>query len=190
MLSVVIATHDNERALLATLAVLVPGAAVGLVREVIVAHAGSDDAITQIADVAGCRLMTSQAPRGARLKLAADAARSAWLLFLQPGLMPDVSWIEETRRFIEQAEISGRAGASAAVFRPSSGVSITMEAIGLLRRALGARPDQGLLIAKRLYAELAGHDARAKNPERDLVRRLGRRRVALLQCATSLVGRE
>lgn len=39
MLSVVIATHDSERALLPTLAALVAGAAAGVVREVIVADA-------------------------------------------------------------------------------------------------------------------------------------------------------
>src|SRR5262249_56220676 len=41
MLSVVIATHDSECALLPTLAALVPGAAAGIVREVIVADAAS-----------------------------------------------------------------------------------------------------------------------------------------------------
>jgi len=53
----------------------------------------------------------------------------------------------------------------------------------LLLAALGARPDanHGLVIAKALYGALGGHrDVDA--PERELVRRLGRRRIALLQC--------
>ena len=82
VLSVVIATHDSERPLLPTLAALVPGAAAGAVREVIVADAGSRDATAEIADVAGCRLLVSDRPRGARLKAAAATARSGWLLFL------------------------------------------------------------------------------------------------------------
>jgi glycosyltransferase involved in cell wall biosynthesis len=53
MLSVVIATHNSERALLPTLAALVSGAAAGIVREVIVADAGSRDATAAIADGAG-----------------------------------------------------------------------------------------------------------------------------------------
>src|SRR5262245_45634577 len=65
MLSVVIATHDSERALLPTLAALVAGAAAGVVREVIVADAGSRDATAAIADGAGCRLLTSAQTRGA-----------------------------------------------------------------------------------------------------------------------------
>src|SRR5207244_2986253 len=57
MLSVVIATHNSERSLLPTLAALVQGAAAGIVREVIVADAGSRDATAAIADGAGCRLL-------------------------------------------------------------------------------------------------------------------------------------
>ena len=107
MLSVVIATHDSERALLPTLAALVAGAAAGVVREVIVADAGSRDATAAIADGAGCRVLTSSARCGARLKAAADAARAPWLMFLQPGIVPDATWIDEARRFVEEAELRG-----------------------------------------------------------------------------------
>jgi hypothetical protein len=182
MLSVVIATQDDERALLSTLAALVPGAAAGVVREVILAHTAANDATAQIADIAGCRLMTLQGPRGERLRQAAAAARSAWLLFLKPGLVPDATWIDEARRFIEQDE-TGAVNMSAAVFRPGVARSITAETLMLLRLALGARPHEALLIAKNLYAGLSGHHPDASDPERHLVRRLGRRRVALLRCA-------
>jgi hypothetical protein len=185
MLSVVIATHEDERGLLRTLAALVPGAAAGLVREVIVA-AGEHAASAQIADVAGCRLITTQASRGARLKLAAEAARADWLMFLQPGLVPDATWIDETRRFIEQAELERRMVRLAAVFRPRVTESIASEAAALLRRALGARPHQGLLIARTLYGQVGGHRDQ-REPERDLVRRLGRRQTLLLACGATLV---
>jgi Glycosyl transferase family 2 len=183
MLSVVIATHDSERALLPTLAALVAGAAAGVVREVIVADAGSRDATAAIADGAGCRVLTSAQPRGARLKAAAATARAPWLLFLAPGSVPDATWIEETRRFIEQAELRGCATTRAAAFRPGSATlrPALVEAFALLWAAL-ARPhaSQGLLIARRLYDALGGHGDGAE-PERDLGRRLGRRLV-LLRC--------
>ena len=70
MLSVVIATENAERTLVPTLAALVPGAMAGLVREVIVADAGSSDATAIIADAAGCRIDVTQAPRGERLRQA------------------------------------------------------------------------------------------------------------------------
>jgi glycosyltransferase involved in cell wall biosynthesis len=184
MLSVVIATHDSERALLPTLAALVAGAAAGVVREVIVADAGSRDATAAIADGAGCRVLTSAQTRGARLKAAAATARAPWLLFLAPGTVPDATWIEETRRFIEQADLRGCATTRAAAFRPGSAAfrPALVEALALLWAALGARPDasQGLLIARSLYDALGGHRDGAE-PERDLARRLGRRRVVLLR---------
>jgi glycosyltransferase involved in cell wall biosynthesis len=184
MLSVVIATHDSERALLPTLAALVAGAAAGVVREVIVADADSRDATAAIADGAGCRVLTSAQARGARLKAAAATARAPWLLFLAPGTVPDVTWIEDTRRFIEQAELLGCAATRAAAFRPGSATfrPALVEALALLWAVLGARPGagQGLLIARSLYDALGGHRDVAE-PERDLGRRLGRRRVMLLR---------
>src|ERR1700751_5409492 len=159
MLSVVIATHNSERALLPTLAALVQGAAGGIVREVIVADAGSRDATAVIADGAGCRLLVSAQGRGARLKAAADAARASWLLFLRPGVVLDATWVDETRRFVEQAELRGFAGTHAAVFRASAFRPGLLEALALLGTALGAQPDasQGLVIAKARYAALGGH---------------------------------
>src|SRR5690242_14651291 len=85
MFSIILATHDSERALVPTLAALVPGATAGIVREVIVADGGSRDATEQVADIAGCRFLASSEPVGARLKAAAATARAPWLMFLAPG---------------------------------------------------------------------------------------------------------
>ena len=65
MLSAIISTHESERALVPTLAALVPGATAGLLGEVIVADAGSRDATAEVADIAGCRFMASSEPLGA-----------------------------------------------------------------------------------------------------------------------------
>jgi glycosyltransferase involved in cell wall biosynthesis len=184
MLSVVIATQDSERALLPTLAALVPGAVSGVVREVIVADGGSHDGSATIAEGAGCRVLASSGARGARLKAAAAVARAPWLLFLQPGTVPDATWIDETRRFVEETELRGCAESYAAVFRAGSATfrPTLVEAVALLRAALGARPDpsQGLVIAKTLYNACGGH-REVEETERDLIRRLGRRRLVLLR---------
>ena len=144
MLSVVIATHDSERALLPTLAALVSGAAAGIVREVIVADAGSRDATTAIADGAGCCVLVSAQGRGARLKAAAEAARAPWLLFLRPGVVLDATWVDETRRFVEEAELRGCAGTHAAVFRASTFRPALLEALALW----GPRSAQNRMQAK------------------------------------------
>jgi Glycosyl transferase family 2 len=189
MLSVVIATHNSERALLPTLAALVSGAAAGIVREVIIADAGSRDATAAIADGAGCRVLVSPQGRGARLKAAADTARAAWLLFLRPGVVLDTTWVDETSRFVEETELRGCVGTHAAVFRASAFRPGLLEALALLGTALGARPDasQGLVIAKARYAALGGHRD-VEEPERDLRRRLRRRHLVLLPTGAILAG--
>ena len=191
MISVVIATHESERALVHTLAALVPGALAGVVRDVIVADAGSRDDTDKVADLAGCHFMVTPGPLGARLTTAAAAARGAWLWFLQPGSVPDVGWIEAADRFIRQGERTG-APNSAAVFdqRRGGNQSGLAQVWSLTAAALGARPkpSQGLLIAKSFYHALGGHDAASADAETDLLRRLGRRRLVVLSCAMLQAG--
>jgi hypothetical protein len=52
---------------------------------------------------------------------------------------------------------------------------------------LGAlpNPEQGLLIPEALYAGSGGHRADAADPERDLLRRVGRSRLTVLRTAVS-----
>ena len=92
MLSVIIVTIDSERALVPTLAALVPGATSGLISEVIVADGGSRDDTAAVADAAGCNFRVFDGPLGRRLKTAAAAARAPWLLFLRPGTILDAAW--------------------------------------------------------------------------------------------------
>src|SRR5712691_3180028 len=110
MLSAIIATHESERALVPTLAALVPGVTAGLLGEVIVADAGSHDATAQVADVAGCRFMASREPLGARLKAAAAATHAPWLMFLRAGCVPEPGWVGATERFIEATDRRDGAG--------------------------------------------------------------------------------
>jgi len=134
-------------------------------------------------------VLISAQGRGVRLKAAADAARASWLLFLRPGVVLDATWVDETRRFVEQAELSGCAGTHAAVFRASAFRPGLLEALALLGTALGAKPEasQGLVIAKARYAALGGHRD-VEEPERDLRRRLRRRHLVLLRTGAILAG--
>src|SRR3981189_1514981 len=118
MLSVIIATSESERALVRAVAVLVPGAAAGIVREVIVADAGSNDATADVADIAGCRLLVSSAPLGARLNAAAAGRRAARLMFLNPGTVLGATWMDEVGRHVDDDERGDLSRSRAAVFRP------------------------------------------------------------------------
>jgi glycosyltransferase involved in cell wall biosynthesis len=182
MLSVILPTSDSERLLVPTLAALVSGAMEGLIREVLLADGGSQDDTAVVADVAGCKFLKLGRPVGERLRAAAAAARGPWLLFLRPGIILDTPWIGETRRFIELTRHSERA----AVFRRGAVASSPLrEAFAQAMSALGAKPhaDQGLLISRRFYDAIGGHGADAADPESDLIRRIGRKRMARLATA-------
>jgi len=186
MLSVIIPTRDSERSLVATLAALVPAAMEGFVAEVVVADGGSRDDTAAVADVAGCKFRTLEGSLGRRLKTAATAARSPWLLFLQPGAVLDAPWLGEARRFVEQPA----GGLCAATFRRGAPAQPALrEALSLLTAAViggKPRPEQGLIIARRFYDELGGHAEAAADPEADLLRRIGARRIARLASIASV----
>jgi len=184
MLSVIIPTHDSERPLVQTLSALVPGATAGLLAEVIVADAGSRDETEQVAEIAGCRFIQSGATLGARLKAAAQSTRTPWLMFLRAGAVPDPGWIAAADRFLQETDMRADT-ARAAVFRPPAAADLLRpgfaEVMALLRVAFGggAKPEQGLLISRRFYDTLGGHPAE-DDAEAALLRKLGRRRTAML----------
>ncbi len=189
MLSAIIDTLESERALVRTLAALVPGATAGLIAEVVVADAGSGDDTEEIADIAGCRYLRSGESRGERLKAAAGTTRSPWLMFLRAGCVPERGWIAASERFMQTNDRGEDAG-RAAVFRPP-GVSDPLrpglaELFNVLRVACGGRPgpEQGLLISKRLYLAVGGHPDGA-GADAALLRKLGRRRIAMLPAVAS-----
>ena len=192
-ISVVSATQNSERLLVPTLAALGPGALAGLVSEVIIADLGSTDATHQIAEEAGCKFLKAT-QKGAGLSGAAIAARAPWLLFLAPGIVPDVLWIDEVGRFIEATQIMGAVKTHAAVFRRATPVGsrlpLMREALGFVAAAFGAlpHPAQGLLIAKALYNELGGHGEEHADSERALLRRIGRRRIVALRSGAMALG--
>lgn len=185
MLSVIIATLDCEFALARTLAALVPGAVDGLISEAIVADGGSRDGTAIVADAAGCVFMMAQGPLGRRLKTAAAKARAPFLLFVRPGIVLDPGWIGEARRFVERSWPD-----RAAVFRRGTAAETTLrEFCALLAAALRAlpRPDQSLLISRQFYEQLGGHAEAAADTERDLIRRIGRRRLVTLAAGATRI---
>ncbi len=115
MLSVIIPTEGVEQSAVATLAALVPGAAAGVVKEVLLVDRAGTGVIERVADVAGCRFLPCQGTRAAALAAGARQARSPWLMFLHAGAVLDSSWIEETTQFIQRVSTAAaRAPASSA----------------------------------------------------------------------------
>jgi glycosyltransferase involved in cell wall biosynthesis len=190
MLSAIISTQNSERSLVPTLSALVPAAAAGLLAEVVIADAGSRDATADVADIAGCRYTSSTEALGIRLKAAAATVRSPWVMFLRAGAVPQPGWIEAADHFIQTTgplEDARRA----AIFRlPGLANAVRpgfAELLAGVRAAIarGPRPEQGLLIARRLYDAIGGHSA-GDDAEVAILRRLGRQRLVVLPAAVMI----
>lgn len=185
MISVVIPTHNAEAHLAETMSSLVQAAVDGLVREVIVADAGSTDRTLDIADSAGAEVVKSEAGRGAQLKAGAARAKFPWLLFLNADTYLDGGWERDAALHIERVD-SGRRRLSAASFRfriDDEGVlSRLLEQMASMRAALLKLPsgEQGLLVARKLYDEAGGFSALPMMEDVDLARRVGRKRIVQL----------
>jgi rSAM/selenodomain-associated transferase 2 len=174
MLSVVIPTLDAAATLAGCLAALDEA------DEIVVADGGSRDATRDIAAAAGARLVPAPRGRGSQLRAGVEAAHGDWLLFLHAdtGLAP--GW-----RAAAAAHIAA-APERAACFRfrldePAWQARLVERGVALRVRLL-ALPygDQGLLISRRLYDEVGGYRPLPLMEDVDLVRRLGRRRLATL----------
>jgi hypothetical protein len=183
MLSVVIATEGVEQTAVATLAALVPGAAAGVVREVLLVDRSGTCVIERVADVAGCRFLRFAGTHAAALAAGARQARSPWLMFLHAGAVLDSGWIDETAQFIQRVSISGqpRAGIFRYARSPYADPSLRDGFKFIARMIAGPTAEQGLLIAKDHYERLGGYAADTRRSEARLLRRLGRSSRTLLR---------
>lgn len=183
MLSVIIPTDGAEHPAVATLAALVPGAAAGVVREVLLVDRAANGVIERVADVAGCRYLAFQGSHAAALAAGARQARSPWLMFLRAGAVLDSGWIEETTQFVQGVSSSGRPRAG--IFRYArSPYADTGWRDGLkfiARMVSGPSAEQGLLIARDHYDRLGGYAPDARRSEARLLRQLGRSSRTLLR---------
>ncbi len=182
VISVIIPVFNAEADLVRTLAALVPAAAEGVVREVVIVDGGSTDRSLAIAEDAGAVILRNARGRGTQMHRGAEVARSDWLLFLHgdTALAPD--WAEHVRDFIAAPASRNFAAAFRLRFDDPSPEARRVEfwvgvRCGLFRLPYG---DQGLLIHRDLYARLGGFAQIPFLEDVDFVRRIGRRRMRML----------
>lgn len=170
------------------LAALEEGMQSGLLGPSTLADGGSRDASAEIARRAGFHVVTGARGRGPQLALGADqalrrAGEGDWLLFLHADTVLEPGWSAEARRFIEANAHRDRAGHFRFGLDDPSPRSRRLEAmVGWRCAAFGlAYGDQGLLIGARFYERLGGYRDWPLFEDVDLVRRIGRRRLAALR---------
>jgi rSAM/selenodomain-associated transferase 2 len=154
----------------------------GLVRELVISDGGSSDATLLIAEAMGARIVEGERGRGGQLRRGAEAATSPWLLFLHADTVLSPGWEREVMGFIEKGE-EGRAGAFRFRLDDARPAARLIEAAVALRtRTLGLPyGDQGLLLSRRLYAEVGGFRPMPIMEDVDIVRRIGRQRLTMLR---------
>ncbi len=181
VISVVIPTLDAARQLPRALAPLVDGMAEGLIREVIVSDGGSRDETLEIADAAGCTLISGEPNRAGLFRLGAARAKGKWLLFLHQGTALARGWTDEVQIFLAMPEARKRAGVFRLAFDDPSAKNALFWA--RLRTRLMKLPqgDQGLLISRFLYDAIGGYQDLPQLEDLDLVRRIGPKRLVFLE---------
>jgi len=183
MISVVIPTEGVEQPVVATLSALVPGAAAGIVRDVVLVDRPGSDTIERVADVAGCNFLKFDGSRAAALAAGVQQSRSPWLLFLLPGAVLESGWIDEAAQFMQRVSLSGRQRAG--IFRyarsPYDDATMRENVRSLARFISGPSADQGLLISRDHYERVGGYAPAARRPEAKLLAKLGRTGRAVLR---------
>ena len=154
-LTIVIPTLNAEAGLAATLEALMEGLSAGLIREVIVSDAGSQDRTADIADEAGCDLVTGPPSRGGQLRRGAAAAKGDWLLFLHADTVLEAGWSDHVAAHMK----SENAGYFRLRFNARGVGPKWVAAWANLRSVLFGLPfgDQGLLISRAAYLEVGGY---------------------------------
>lgn len=182
-LSIVVPTLEAGVTLGRTLAGLATSAG-GLRCEVVVADGSSADQTVVIARAAGARVVVAPRGRGRQLAAGAAAAAAPWLLFLHADTALDPGWAEAARRFMADPANRERAAAFRYALDSPAPAARRLERIVAWRcRCLGLPyGDQGLLIAAAFYRALGGHAPLPLMEDVDLVRRIGRARLAVLDC--------
>ena len=185
-ISIVIPTLEAAGVLGATLDGMAHGLARleerGVAAEVVVADGGSQDGTANDARRHGARVVEAEAGRGRQLAAGAEAASGAWLLFLHADTRPAPGWDAEVSAFVAEPTNEGRAACFRFALDDPATAARLLERLVALRCYLFALPygDQGLLIRRSLYAALGGFRPLPMMEDVDLVRRIGRRRLAYL----------
>lgn len=157
--------------------------------EILIVDGGSADDTVAVARSVGARVTTAARGRGSQLAAGAAATRGAWLLFLHADCVLDRGWAKAVSAFIAQPSAESRAGYFDFALDDVAPAARRLEMMVAWRCRLLALPygDQGLLISRALYDAAGGFSPLPLMEDVDLIRRLGRQRLARIgvRCVAS-----
>ena len=156
-LSIVIPTLQSGDHLALCLSSLMPGLESGLIREVVVVDGGSTDATCRLAEGSGAKLIKApQKGRANQLRLGAVEARGEWLLFLHADTALSRDWAERVKAHIEDQP--DQVATFTLAYRSDAHMAkVVARRANWRARVLGLPyGDQGLVIHRKLYAQLGG----------------------------------
>lgn len=174
-IAVVIPTLNAAATLKAALASVGPGI------DIVVADGGSTDATRALAREAGARVIAAPRGRGTQLRAGIAACDQPWLLLLHADTLLAPGWQAVARRHMAEGTL--RAGYFRFALDSGDARARRLERLVAWRCRWLALPygDQGLLIHRDLLRALGGMRRIPLMEDVDLVRRLGRRRLVLLE---------
>ena len=186
-LSVVIPTLNAGATLAPCLAALAEAKTGGLQPEITVVDGGSTDDTIAVATAAGARVITAPAGRGQQLAEGGRAATGDWLLFLHADTRLAAGWGRAADAFMSAPENAERAAVFRFALHDDDSAARRLERMVAWRCRVLALPygDQGLLIGRDFYHRLGGFKPLPLMEDVDIVRRIGRRRLTMLD-ATAL----
>lgn len=176
-LAVVIPVLNGVRTLAGTVAALGP------VRDLIVVDGGSRDDTPAVAQGLGARVLTAPRGRGPQIAAGVAAAASGWVLILHADTRLAAGWRDAARAHMAQGP--DRAACFRFTLDSDEPAARRLERMVAWRCRVLALPygDQGLLIHTDLLRAIGGVRPLPLMEDVDLVRRLGRRRLTLLETA-------
>ena len=166
-------------------------AVAGVAGDVVAVDGGSADDTRERLRAAGVRVATAPRGRGTQLAAGAKAVRGDWLLFLHADSRPGPGWREAAAEFMRGRNAHRRAAAFRLALDLPGRAARRLERFVSWRCRVFGLPygDQGLLISRRLYDEIGGFRPIALMEDVDMARRLGRRRIVMLDAEMLTSGR-
>lgn len=150
--------------------------------DLLVVDGGSADDTVAISQTHGVRAISAPPGRGGQMAAGAAAVAGDWLLFLHADTRLEGDWIAAIIDFIGAPENAERAGYFHLIFDDGAPAARRLERIAAWRARVYGLPygDQGLLLSRALYDQIGGYRPLVLMEDVDLVRRIGRQRLAAL----------